>query len=1016
MKRLFLSILVCTAAQAQIVSMSIGSPQYTDAGFAADVAGGTFVGLRANHQYGVLVCAAGTPDTVQFDRDGGLYTSCVSATGSPQPLAYPAGTISTCSWASGRASCTTTAPHGMADGALVTIAGTAPSGYSVTGLSVLVTGVSSFSVSLATNPGTYVSGGTATASDGLTITLATTGHTAGAVLTVEADGNASPPTFMAHGLGAVARATQAKLRETVSIMDYGADPTGLTDSSAAIMAAVRAAGVGAPLAVAITGGTASGPCGNYSIAQTVTLVSADAMTFKGAGGCTTFTWTGNSTSPMFLVQGCYRCIIGDFTIYANAAHPLLYGIQMANNGIGIVSTLTRLEHVRINGGSVLTPYLTTGLYLGGSVNGNNDQISVEDVLVQGASHSGYTISTGATQSLDNIFRHCGFQFTTRGVEVLDGSLKWEDGDGGGSTVADFDVPGVTGDIISIDYGRFEGSNMFLTTESGLTAAPMSTYIHHVAYAGNCNGDSDIADLSSGSCITPSGNAIVFNRPGTLTLEDSTIGTNAPYDLTICMTTAYDATIAGPSTFVVSGTRFGSEHFLTAKDVFPCGMPSILQGSYIFNANTFAKHVLGDAARDKFSATNTAVTNAQEQGLTNYHMDSQQVTAVSVPIPAPVFTGTGLLNDMFSGGWTSLTSSPVVAVKISATGTRDAYQWNVNGGAFSAALPILCGGQYQPLAFGLTVAWSACTGHIAGDLWTITPVPAQSAPVIVAGAGDGANGSGSTTGPIQCGFDKSTAYYPCLDGGSPFAGPVLVGLNDPGNKSAWGFAHRVGPTGVPSTPFFISHQDGTALVPRTFASISTSCGTAFAGFEDTITDSPTGVLGSVVAAGGGAYQVKIQCSGVTGHWFVTAAEGAVAAGTVTHTAGPLTLNAILVGNGSADIKIGDLTGDVTTSGSQVTTLAASGVSAATYGDASHSAQITFDAKGRATSATSIAINGGATGTVGITATCSLATTSGTACATAMCTGGGGTISVLTSVSISGCTVSPSSMTFSGGFKQ
>lgn len=62
-------------------------------------------------------------------------------------------------------------------------------------------------------------------------------------------------------------------------------------------------------------------------------------------------------------------------------------------------------------------------------------------------------------------------------------------------------------------------------------------------------------------------------------------------------------------------------------------------------------------------------------------------------------------------------------------------------------------------------------------------------------------------------------------------------------------------------------------------------------------------------------------------------------------------------------ITELTGDVTAgpgSGSQAATLAVSGVTAATYADASHVPQVTFDAKGRATAASNVLITGVAPG--------------------------------------------------------
>jgi len=53
-------------------------------------------------------------------------------------------------------------------------------------------------------------------------------------------GSSNNVSYTPAGTGAVTTTVQAKLRETVSVLDFGADPTGITDSYAAIQAALNA--------------------------------------------------------------------------------------------------------------------------------------------------------------------------------------------------------------------------------------------------------------------------------------------------------------------------------------------------------------------------------------------------------------------------------------------------------------------------------------------------------------------------------------------------------------------------------------------------------------------------------------------------------------------------------------------------------------------------------------------------------------------------------------------------------
>jgi hypothetical protein len=116
-------------------------------------------------------------------------------------------------------------------------------------------------------------------------------------------------------------------------------------------------------------------------------------------------------------------------------------------------------------------------------------------------------------------------------------------------------------------------------------------------------------------------------------------------------------------------------------------------------------------------------------------------------------------------------------------------------------------------------------------------------------------------------------------------------------------------------------------------------------------------------------------------------------------------------------ITSLTGDVTATGpgGVSATLVNSGVSAGTYGTGTQSAVITFDSKGRATSATQTTINGGATGTETFSASCSFTPSTDTACKTVSAGACTATVTVVTGGSVS-CSITPSSLTFTGGFKQ
>jgi len=108
-------------------------------------------------------------------------------------------------------------------------------------------------------------------------------------------------TYTPAGTGAVATTVQAKLRESVSVLDFGADPTGATDSGAAIRLAVAA--------VTSAGGQVNIPAGTYKVScaggdtSNTAIYVPSYVRISGAGEVATKIVPGANNTVCFRVQG-----------------------------------------------------------------------------------------------------------------------------------------------------------------------------------------------------------------------------------------------------------------------------------------------------------------------------------------------------------------------------------------------------------------------------------------------------------------------------------------------------------------------------------------------------------------------------------------------------------------------------------------------------------------------------------------------------------------------------------------
>jgi len=134
--------------------------------------------------------------------------------------------------------------------------------------------------------------------------------------------------FLQSGTGAVARTVQSKMREEVSVTDFGAIGDGIADDTAAIQAALDE--------IKIRKGTLYLPPGTYKLNATgIHLIDASDIIIKGAGmGATIIDGSAVNTISVFVLGNasgqpatCQNIKLADFTIFGNRTASMVHVIE-----------------------------------------------------------------------------------------------------------------------------------------------------------------------------------------------------------------------------------------------------------------------------------------------------------------------------------------------------------------------------------------------------------------------------------------------------------------------------------------------------------------------------------------------------------------------------------------------------------------------------------------------------------------------------------------------------------------
>lgn len=136
--------------------------------------------------------------------------------------------------------------------------------------------------------------------------------------------------FIQAGVGAVARTMQDKQREIVSVLDFGADPTGVSDSRAAIVAAIARI-------VALGGGWILFPSGTYKLSAAGTyghieLSNLDNVFFLGFGAKLVSDLQDDSRN-IFDIDGCRNITIDGLDVSGTFARSLS---TVTTQGVGFI--------------------------------------------------------------------------------------------------------------------------------------------------------------------------------------------------------------------------------------------------------------------------------------------------------------------------------------------------------------------------------------------------------------------------------------------------------------------------------------------------------------------------------------------------------------------------------------------------------------------------------------------------------------------------------------------------------
>lgn len=264
--------------------------------------------------------------------------------------------------------------------------------------------------------------------------------------------------FVQAGSGVSTRTWQAKLRDHVSVKDFGALGDASNDDTAEIQAAIDSGATHVYF-----------PAGTYKVTATITVSQKVGLHIYGDSGGSNGTgaskiyWAGSANGIVFKVFSSNNCTIERLAIQG------ILGGTPTNPGIGF--WLTALNASGASHWNVIRDCTVSaiggtpgyGVYVGSSTDDDIATNYFDNVLIVGGTVS---LVQDGTQTVHNVYRNVEcLDFTSLGMQFIEGDVRVENGSFFGTTAATADVEigtatlwaSIRGSYHEIESGRPAGA-------------------------------------------------------------------------------------------------------------------------------------------------------------------------------------------------------------------------------------------------------------------------------------------------------------------------------------------------------------------------------------------------------------------------------------------------------------------------------------------------------------------------------------------------------------------------------